>query len=571
METMGKSSAARRLKVMEQSYLSLCEFLADAVFEMNREGRLIRVNPACSLISGYSAEELLHMDVLSLLDEKSREKAKVYYPLVLKGHFDRLELVMVRKDAARIHIECNMIPVDIDGHIESFFVIVKDVTAPQIMDVQSGVVLNSDPLTGLPNREQFVRRLEQLAGEGGGAGQAGSYTLIYLNVDRLQFINDSLGYVQGDLLLQHVAAVLRELLTPGGLVARMNGDEFALLSPASGEAQAATELADKAASMLSAPLQLLGLEIIASASMGIVLLNGSSSVEAGNLIGKAVMAMRHAKKHRPELQYALYTEEMDARLSCQLQLESGLRSAILLNQFYLRYQPIVNVYTGTIEAVEALLRWEHPELGIVPPDTFIPIAEETGEIIAIGGWVLRTACRQIRSWHDEGLILRIAVNVSLLQLREPDFPLFVKRVLDEAGLEPKWLDIEITESVLIEDQEQMKARLAELRSIGVHVAIDDFGTGYTSLNYLKNFPIDYLKIDRSFIRDINNDANNNIILASLIELAHHLKIQVIGEGIETQEQIEFLRSKGCDEGQGYLVSAAVDADEIWRLCSRLRP
>jgi diguanylate cyclase (GGDEF)-like protein/PAS domain S-box-containing protein len=568
MGTMDKNSIVRQLKEVERRYLSLFEFHTDAVFEICREGRMLKVNPASSAMSGYSREELLQMETRSLIVEEDKEKARYYYQRVLQGHYDQFELTVLHKDSRKIYIQCTTIPIEMNGRIEAFFTIVKDMTEQREAKQQINQMSNYDVLTGLPNRRLFLKRLEQLGSSS--FPPFSESAVMNINLDRFKFINESLGYAIGELLLQHISSLLRQLFRSDATVARMDADEFAVLLPNITGKHEALSYAEALTARLTSPIVLEGLEVVISASIGIVLMNGSRASEASIILRESDVAMRHVKKNQSELRYAIYSESMDSQVTYRLQLESGLRNAIRLNQMFLRYQPIVNVRTGAIEAVEALLRWNHPDLGFISPVEFIPVAEETGEIIAIGSWVLRTACRQICQWHREGLHLRIGVNVSLMQLQEPGFPELVQSVLDEVGLESRWLDIEVTEGILIQDQEKIKEQLSALRALGVHISIDDFGTGYTSLNYLKTFPIDYLKIDRSFIKDINHDLNNNIILACLIDLAHCLDIQVIGEGIETPEHMDFLKSKGCDEGQGYLISAAVDAEEICKLYSKYK-
>lgn len=561
-DMMDNSCAARRLMEMERRYLCLFEYHPDAVFEMNREGLLVNVNSHCSLLSGFSREELLAMNMGRLIvGEQDNAQAEYYFKRTLQGNPEQFELTVRHKSGSIIYIQCTTIPITIDGSVEVIFGIVKDITEQKETKHQMNLMTNFDLLTGLPNRRLFLQRLEQL--HDGDASQL--HAVLTINLDRFEFINESLGYAKGELLLQQFSSLLRQLFSPEAVIARLQGDEFAVLLPDIASEQAAASAAQSLVAKLLSPIYMEGMEVVVSASIGITLAGKNREFEPGRLLRESNIAMRHVRKLHQERRYAIYNEAMDSQFTNRLQLESGLRKAILLDQMYLRYQPIINVVTGKIEAVEALLRWDHPELGFVSPADFIPIAEETGDIIAIGNWVLRSALRQVCQWHREGLKLRVGVNVSLVQLKEPDFPQLVGAILAESGLKAGWLDIEVTESVLIEDQEMTKSRLAALRKLGVHIAIDDFGTGYTSLNYLKTFPIDYLKIDRSFVKDINHDLNNNIILSSLINLAHYLDIQVIGEGIETQEHIDFLREKGCDEGQGYLISAAVDEQEIRRL------
>jgi diguanylate cyclase (GGDEF)-like protein/PAS domain S-box-containing protein len=556
-----------RLKLSEQRYRSLFEYNSDAVFQTDIYGQFIGANSACAAMSGYSQEELMEITFIPLVVSEDLEKTMHYFNLALNGEHNSFEVRIIRKDGQMVCLNCTSIPILVEGNIDGIYGIAKDITESKLTEQRINQMAYYDQLTQLPNRRLFEDRLSQAL------LLSNSYrhkmAVMYLDMDRFKTINDSFGHTKGDIYLKNIAERLKNCVTEETTVARIGGDEFAILLPKIIGENEALELACAISSELNKPCLIDGVEVIPSASIGISLNDGLSPKDESMLMREADIAMYQVKKNI-ESSFVIYSKEMDTRASYRLKLESDLRKAIELNQLILNYQPIVSIATGQINAVEALLRWNHPEMGIIPPNDFIPIAEETGLIISIGEWVLRTACEQNKAWQNEGLpAARMAVNVSLKQLQQAEFPILVKTILSEVDLEAKWLDLEITEGVLVQNQEIIKDKLRELRGIGVNISIDDFGTGYTSLNYLKTFLIDHLKIDRSFVQDINLDNNNNVIVSSLIALAHNLNINVIAEGIECEEQMTFLEKNDCDEVQGFIIGRPVENHQIRQMLTRL--
>ncbi|KOF16727.1 histidine kinase [Ensifer adhaerens] len=409
-----------------------------------------------------------------------------------------------------------------------------------------------DALTGLPNRalfeEQVAEALEALRGTGHWA------VLAFLDLDNFKLVNDTLGHAAGDELLKMTATRMRASVRKSDIVVRVGGDEFILLlNGLPCERDVVLARLEDIRAAIAAPMQINGHSLQISCSMGVACFPNQGKT-VGELLANADMAMYRAKElGRNNLQ--VFTEEMAGKAHEKLLKQAELREAISREEFLLHFQPQMNLETGRVFAAEALLRWHHPERGMVSPADFIPLAEETGLIVPIGDWVLRAACRQCKAWHDAGLpLLIVSVNVSARQFRERNWAAHVAAVLAEVGLDPRYLELELTESLIMQDVPGALATMHELEAIGVHLAIDDFGTGYSSLSALKRFPVRRLKIDRSFVEDIPANVDDKAITAAIISLAQNLGLRVIAEGVETQAQVEFLRHSGCDEIQGYFFS-----------------
>jgi diguanylate cyclase (GGDEF)-like protein len=379
-----------------------------------------------------------------------------------------------------------------------------------------------------------------------------------LDLDRFKHINDSLGHAVGDRLLQSVSRRLLDSVRASDTVSRQGGDEFVILLPEIAYPEDAATSAKKILFALNELHYVTGQDLQIDGSIGISVYP-SDGEDPETLIKNADTAMYHAKESgRNNFQF--FRAEMNVKAVTRQSLEVSLRHALERDELLLHYQPKVNLDTCEITGVEALIRWQQPDRGLVPPSQFIPIAEDCGLILPIGRWVLREACRQAREWQRAGLPFeRISVNVSASEFRHKNFVEGVRTILSETGLEPRYLDLEITEGVLMKDAESAASVLRELKTIGVHLAVDDFGTGYSSLSYLRQFPIDVLKIDQSFVRQISSDPNDSAIVSAIISMAKNLKKRVIAEGVETQEQREYLQSQGCAEGQGYLFSRPLAA------------
>ncbi|WP_193315520.1 bifunctional diguanylate cyclase/phosphodiesterase [Janthinobacterium aquaticum] len=445
----------------------------------------------------------------------------------------------------------------------------SEITERKLAEQQIRHIAHHDVLTGLPNRALLRDRLTQAMAMSRRKGRA--LWVLLIDLDRFKFVNDSLGHKAGDDLLKTIAARLQASLRESDTVARLSGDEFvAILCEQPGETLSAT-VVQRVMDAVAQPVMLDGKEFIVTCSIGVavydisqfdapgdVTLNG----ETQNLIEQADIAMYSAKKQgRNNIKF--YTSAMNQATLERLRIETALRNALEREQFVLHYQPQIDLASGRVVGVEALLRWRHPELGMVAPSRFIALAEDTGLIVPIGAWVMRQACAQMQAWHAAGLgALRLAVNLSARQFNEPNLVASIADVLRDTGLAPACLELELTESLFMHDVALAVSQLHDMKALGVQLSIDDFGTGYSSFAYLRTFPIDVLKIDRSFVGDVASDADDAAIVVSIIALAHNLKLRVVAEGVETAAQLDYLRHHGCDEAQGYYFSHPLPVEEV---------
>ncbi|MDO8705560.1 MAG: EAL domain-containing protein [Sulfuricaulis sp.] len=523
----------------------------------------VQVNDGGQRNLGYTAEELKILTPLDLKPEFTKQGFESRIAPLRRGETRALvfETMHKRKDGSQYPVEVRLQLSQTESP-PVFVAIVQDITERRESEERLHHLAHHDPLTDLPNRVLLQDRLNQAMREADQLERL--VAVMFLDLDHFKTINDTLGHDIGDALLKVVAERLAICLRPGDTVSRLGGDEFTIILANVAHVDDVTRVAQKLLDQFISPFRIGGRDLFVSSSIGITLYPLDEK-DAASLLKDADIAMYRAKElGRTQMQF--YTPELNVRAAHRLELETGLRQAIERQEFILHYQPLVDMKTGRVQGMEALLRWQHPKFGLIQPLDFIPLSEDTGLIVPIGEWVLKTACAQIKTWHDTGFpALQVSVNLSSKQLRDKNLINVVKQALKEAGLEARYLDLELTESVLMQDMELATSILKELKTLGVSFSLDDFGTGYSSLSYLKRFPIDYLKIDHSFVRDITTDPVGAGLVKAIIAMANVLKIKVIAEGVETYEQLEFLRRHGCDITQGYFCSPPIDAENFTEL------
>ena len=527
------------------------------------------VNPAFERITGYSAAEVIGRDTSFLFGADVGQAGEMEIRKALRerreGH---AVLRNYRKDGSLFWNEYSIAPVrDAEGQVTHYVEVMNDVTEAKSYEEQLAHQANFDSLTGLANRNLLQDRLQQAMANARRTGEG--LALVFLDLDNFKLVNDSLGHDVGDQLLRLVGMRLRDCVRENDTVCRQGGDEFVLiLLDAKGTRGAiesgVTELMKKLLTQVSKPLSLEGRVLRPTCSIGVSLYPHDGE-EPATLLRNADAAMYRAKElGRNRFQF--FTAEVHERIRRRMELESSLRLALERNEFELHYQPQVDLRHGGIVGVEALIRWRHPERGLVPPKEFIAFAEETGLIVPIGEWVLREACRRNRSWQEQGLArVPVAVNMSALQCEQADIVDVVRRALEDSGLEPRYLELEITESISMANPEQSVPLMQRLKETGVILSIDDFGTGFSNLSYLRRFPVDRLKIDLSFVREIATDPGSLAISEAIITMSHNLKLHVVAEGVETAEQLALLGARDCDSMQGYFFSPPVPHEQLEQL------
>jgi diguanylate cyclase (GGDEF)-like protein/PAS domain S-box-containing protein len=543
-----RKEAEGRLKASEAELRALFEAMDDVVFEIDVRGRYLKIAPTNPSLLYRPREDLLGKTLHEVLPAEkaeelhshirrsleSRKTEKVEYSLLIEGR--------------EVWFEGTITPLS----EESVVFVGRDITERKVLEEQLAYQALHDPLTELPNRILFTDRLRQALSRAKRRHQG--IAIMFMDLDNFKVVNDSLGHQTGDRLLKLVSKRISDLLRPEDTVARLGGDEFVFLLEDT-DAAGASYVAERILEELRAPFTLGRRQFFVTASLGITVGEGNEK-HAAELLRDADLAMYRAK-HSGKARYAVFEETMNARALERLELEHGLRRAVERNEFVVHYQPEVALATGKVVGFEALVRWDHPERGLLPPEQFVPLAEETGLIVPIGEVVLEEACRQAKEWHQQRPSdpPAMCVNLSARQFREPGLADTVARIIDEAKLDPRHLFLEITESTVMSDASATAATLEELHNLGVRAIIDDFGTGYSSLSYLERFPVDYVKIDRSFVGGIGKHSRAETLGSAIISLAHTLGLKVIAEGVETEEQFDHLRELGCDLAQGHFFAS----------------
>ena len=564
-DMVARERTEKALQQSEQRFRQLVSMSSDWYWEQDAQLRFTMITGGFSEKAGILVEHLLgktRWDYVPSLADSDSGRAHIACVKSFQP-FNDFEYQVVDDHGETRWFCVNGQPVfDDHGKFTGYRGTGSDITERKLTEQRVHHVAQHDVLTGLPNRSLLQDRLGQAVAYANRSGNP--VWVMLIDLDRFKFVNDSMGHKAGDVLLMTVAARLRSALRDLDTVARLSGDEFVVIVSEHGEQQLTPAIVERVMAAVAQPVMLGTKEFFVTCSIGVAVYP-SEATNADALIEHADIAMYRAKKlGRNNFQF--YTPAMNEESLERVRIEGALRNALERDEFVLHYQPQLDLKSGKIVGMEALLRWQHPELGMVPPSRFISIAEETGLIVPIGAWVMRTACAQNKAWQDAGFDkLRVAVNLSARQFGAPDLLEGLEAVLKDTGMEPKYLEIELTESLFMSDITPAVDLLHRMKALGVNLSIDDFGTGYSSLSYLSRFPIDVLKIDRSFVADITRDANDEAIVTSIIALAHNLKLAVIAEGVETAEQLDYLRRHGCDEMQGYYFSRPLASAQFEQL------
>jgi diguanylate cyclase (GGDEF)-like protein/PAS domain S-box-containing protein len=540
--------------------------IGDAVMSTDVWGNVTYLNAVAEVLTGWPCEEAKGHpleQVFRIIDADTRKA--VPNPMNLAIAQNKTvgltpNCILVRRDGVESSIEDSAAPIhDRRGTVTGAVMVFHDVTTARALSLRMAYLAQHDGLTDLPNRALLADRLKQAIALA--SRRKRQLALLFLDIDRFKHVNDSLGHAIGDRLLQSVARRLVSCVRSSDTVSRQGGDEFVILLPDISHSEDAATSGEKIRQALATPHSIDQHDLHITGSIGIATYPDDGT-DSETLLQHADFAMYHAKENgRNNVQY--FKTEMNSRAVERHSLEDGLRRALEQREFELHYQPKIDLKTGAMIGVEALIRWRHPQRGLVPPAQFIPIAEECGLIVEIGRWVLREACRQNRAWQDAGLPpIRLAVNISAVELRAKDFVAGVRAILADTGLDPHCLELELTETFLMEASGSTAAVLQALKDMGLRIALDDFGTGYSSLSFLRRFPIDTVKIDRSFVRNMTTDVDDASIVRAVIGMGESLHLCVVAEGVETREQLAFLRRHDCPAGQGFHFGRPVVAAEF---------
>ena len=554
----GPSNGARQL-------LHLFEHSTSGLLTCRRDGTVLLCSPVAAALLAAAPNAVCGQPISRWLD-----------PLAATGHANpaafepgQCETMARRADGSTFPVELTVSETRLDGTRQSILIL-RDITDRKLTQERLSFLANYDSLTGLPNRALFRDRLARAMARA--RRSRASMALMFLDLDRFKVINDSLGHEVGDQLLRHVAETLKACLRmvdsvarPGAegmfTVSRLGGDEFTVIAEQLASPEDAAMIARRILEALEVPIHLLDSELHVSGSIGISMYPADDS-DLDGLIRHTDMAMYRAKGMGRGT-YSFFSEELSAELAARLALEGQLRHAVERQEFVLHYQPKASLVTGEITGVEALMRWQAPGRGMVPPDRFIHVLEDSGLILPVGAWAIRAACAELAAWDRAGLPqLSLAVNLSARQFGQPFLAAFIRDALGDTGISPQRLELELTESLLMEDSEATRGVLGALAAMGVRVAMDDFGTGHSSLSYLKRFDIDTLKIDRSFVSELPHNPEDSAIATAIVAMGHSLHMKVVAEGVETEAQALFLQALGCDEMQGYLLSRPLSSSAL---------
>ncbi|HUH64604.1 MAG TPA: EAL domain-containing protein [Terracidiphilus sp.] len=558
-----RNKAQEAARNAEAKYRAIFDNAVIGIFQHAPDGRPVSINRAFAAMHGYGSPEELMAEITNVAAQLFVDPPRmmeVAEASAAQGVVRGAEVELYRKDRSRFWVRVNLRAVrDPTGNIALFEGTAEDISDRKAAEAQVEYLAYFDALTGLPNRTLLKDRLENALAAARRRNEL--VALLFLDLDRFKIVNDSLGHSIGDLMLKDVAERLKACVRKQDTVARVGGDEFVVVLSSVKDSTDAAAAAQRIIEAMATRFEIQDYSLSATCSLGISVFP-QNGADGEALLKFADQAMYSAKENGRN-HFRFFTDDLDRRAVDRLNLENDLRRALERNEFFLVYQPKMKLANGEFTGFEALIRWQHPERGLVPPDRFIPIAENSGLILPIGEWALRTACRQARNWQCQGApAVPVAVNVSAVQFRQDGFCDLIQQALLDTGLAPQFLELELTESVLLSTADAPHSILGKLKEMGVKLAIDDFGTGYSNLGYLRRFKVDRLKIDRSFTRDIAANREDASIASGMISLAKSLNLTVVAEGIENEPQLAFLREHGCDEIQGFYVCRPLPADRV---------
>lgn len=552
-----------RLHEREQLLRKIIETEPECVKLLDPDGTILEINPAgLAMLQSDDPGEVIGLCAERFVAPEYQARLHAATLRVASGEPVILEMEIVGVKGRRRRVEQHAAPLyGHDGRIRSILAVVRDISERTHAESQVHYLAHYDLLTGLPNRALFRDRLLQAMAQAKRSDTL--ITVMFLDIDDFKDVNDTLGHAVGDQLLKEIAQRIRSCMREYDTVARFGGDEFGIIQTGVQTVEGSADLAERILALLGEPFHIDGHEIHSGASVGMTIYPFDDA-QADGLLKNADMAMYKAKREGRN-RFQFYVAELNDMVQRRATLERDLRTALQRKQFRLNYQPQLDLATGRIVGVEALLRWRHPDRGEVSPAEFIPVAESSGLIMPIGDWVLHTACREARAWQDAGLPpVRVAVNLSAVQFRHRNLLDTITSALADSGLEPCWLEVELTESLIMRDVRATIDTLRHLHALGVQIAVDDFGTGYSSLSYLTRFPVSKIKLDQSFVRDVDK-RDGAAIARTVIALGHSLNMKVMAEGVETASQLHFLREHACNEVQGYYFSHPMSAGAMQRL------